>query len=71
LPSKIVHRRPRWALKAYKLAWPNEKAIAFIEEQAGSHFDPELVPIFIKILPEVHAIRQIHGDEEAELTPST
>ncbi|MEJ1409850.1 MAG: two-component system response regulator, partial [Candidatus Sedimenticola sp. (ex Thyasira tokunagai)] len=39
--------------RPYKKAWPVEKAIAVIQEDAGSHFDPNLVPIFIEKLPQV------------------
>lgn len=45
------------SIRPYKVAWSVEKAIDFLKENAGSHFDPNLVALFIKILPEIEAIR--------------
>ncbi len=42
--------------RPYKKAWSVEKAMAIIDQEAGTHFDPELVPGFHKILPEVFEI---------------
>ena len=39
--------------RPYKKAWPIEKAIEYIESQAGKHFDPELVRLFLLELPKV------------------
>lgn len=33
--------------RPYRAAWPREKVIAYLREQAGSHFDPEVVKIFL------------------------
>ncbi|RMF47303.1 MAG: GAF domain-containing protein, partial [Anaerolineae bacterium] len=38
--------------RPYRPAWPPEKALAYIEEQAGRQFDPGLTPIFIDLLQE-------------------
>lgn len=35
--------------RPYREAWPQEKAKAYIEDQAGKHFDPEVVKIFLEI----------------------
>ncbi|MEZ8823718.1 HD domain-containing phosphohydrolase [Vibrio amylolyticus] len=43
--------------RPYKKAWPIEKAISLLEEEAGKHFDPNLVPIFVSKLDDVLAIR--------------
>jgi putative two-component system response regulator len=55
--------------RPYKAPWPVAKAIDYIQQQSGQHFDPELVPRFIECLPEVEAIMQKYQDditEEAE-----
>ena len=33
--------------RPYRKAWPHERAIEYIAEQAGTHFDPAVVPVFI------------------------
>ncbi|KAA6183770.1 response regulator [Thiohalocapsa marina] len=47
------------SVRPYKTAWSVEDAIDHIQQQAGKHFDPELVPRFTELLPE---IRQIISD---------
>lgn len=42
--------------RPYKKAWPVEKAVEYIKEMSGSQFDPNLVDIFITILPKVQEI---------------
>jgi putative two-component system response regulator len=49
--------------RPYKQAWPVEKAVALLEEEAGSHFDPSLVPIFIQQLDEILKIKDSFKDE--------
>ena len=44
--------------RPYKKAWTVEAAIELIRENKGQHFDPELVDIFEKLLPEIIAIRE-------------
>ena len=36
----------------YRDAWPLEKVIAYIQEQSGAHFDPEVVDAFLDLLTE-------------------
>ncbi|WP_295450359.1 HD domain-containing phosphohydrolase [uncultured Thiodictyon sp.] len=52
----LTSRRP------YKEAWPCEQALDQIRAGTGSHFDPNLVPLFLDIVPEVLAIRQQYQD---------
>ena len=33
-------------------AWPHERALDYIREQAGKHFDPQVVEAFIEMLTE-------------------
>jgi len=43
--------------RPYKAPWPSEAAVEYITEHSGSHFDPQLVPLFLAILPEIIAFR--------------
>jgi PAS domain S-box-containing protein len=36
--------------RTYRDAWPRERALAYIQEQSGKHFDPHVVEMFLKIL---------------------
>ncbi|MCM5511376.1 HD domain-containing phosphohydrolase, partial [Vibrio sp. SCSIO 43169] len=49
--------------RPYKKAWPVEDAVALLEEGAGAHFDPNLVPIFISQLDEILKIKESFKDE--------
>jgi HD-GYP domain-containing protein (c-di-GMP phosphodiesterase class II) len=33
--------------RPYRKAWSREKALAYIQQQAGLHFDPEIVSAFL------------------------
>jgi HD-GYP domain-containing protein (c-di-GMP phosphodiesterase class II) len=39
--------------RLYRKAWPEEKALEYLHEQAGKHFDPKIVDIFLKELPKL------------------
>jgi len=41
----------------YKKEWPVEDAMDLIEKASGYHFDPQLVPVFKDILPQVLEIK--------------
>ncbi|MDH5654746.1 MAG: response regulator [Spirochaetia bacterium] len=43
----LTSRRP------YKEPWPVEKAVEYIKENSGKHFDPSLVEKFLELLPEI------------------
>ncbi len=45
------------SVRPYKQAWSVEQAVEFLQEQAGKHFDPHLVPIFIEQLPKILDIK--------------
>ena len=36
--------------RPYRAAWSFDKALAYIQEQSGKHFEPEMVKLFIKML---------------------
>ena len=41
--------------RVYKAAWPEEKALALLREEAGQHFDPEIVRLFVTHYDEIKA----------------
>jgi putative nucleotidyltransferase with HDIG domain len=69
LASRLVHvcdvydalstKRP------YRDAWPAEKTMAYLEERAGSEFDPDLVTAFIRTLRQGQAQVRVLSDEAA------
>jgi len=36
--------------RPYRKAWEKERVIDYIKEQSGTHFDPEIVKIFLEVL---------------------
>ena len=44
--------------RCYKGAWPLDEVLAFIEQQGGSHFDPQLVNLMMEHLGEFLAIHE-------------
>jgi PAS domain S-box-containing protein len=44
--------------RPYRDAWPDEKALAHIREQAGKHFDPRVVNVFLKTVSEEQAANE-------------
>ena len=36
--------------RPYRSAWSPEKALEYIEEQSGHHFDPHVVSVFVKTI---------------------
>ena len=44
--------------RPYKHAWTVDDAMEHIEQQAGAHFDPRLVPLFIGLRPQLEDIRE-------------
>ena len=49
--------------RPYKAAWDIDRAVAFLHEQSGTHFDPACVTAFFAAWTEVLAIRDSHRDE--------
>ena len=43
--------------RPYKHAWTVDEAFALIESEAGKHFDPALTTCFLRLRPELEAIR--------------
>ncbi len=44
--------------RPYKEAWDAERALDYLQEQAGSHFDPALVSLFVAHIAEIEELRQ-------------
>jgi putative two-component system response regulator len=44
--------------RPYKQAWPVEKAVGYLEEQRGKHFEPRLVDVFLRQMPALLEIKQ-------------
>ncbi len=51
-------------VRPYKKAWSVEDALAYLQKEAGKHFDPELIPLFIKIMPAVMEVKERWGEEK-------
>ena len=47
--------------RPYRKAWPQEKAIEYIREQAGIHFDPRIIDTFLSMLNEEKKENQTPG----------
>jgi response regulator RpfG family c-di-GMP phosphodiesterase len=51
--------------RAYKGAWSESKVLDTIRAEANRAFDPELVDILFRRLPEIRAVRDAHRDHDA------
>lgn len=51
--------------RPYKDAWSAQESLAFLQENAGSHFDPDLVKVFMGQLDRVFAIRDKYHEDVA------
>lgn len=50
------------SVRPYKKAWPVDEALAYIRREAGQHFDPGLVPLFLEIVPALQRIQEQYQD---------
>ena len=48
--------------RPYKKAWSVDAAVDLIKESSGSHFDPELVNVFMRNISEILAIREHYAE---------
>ena len=48
--------------RPYKKAWSIEKAVEFLKDQSGKHFEPRLVELFLEILPDILVIREQYSE---------
>ena len=54
----LTHKRP------YKEAWSMEKALQYLGEQKGRHFDPRLIEVFFENLDEMLKVNELYKDED-------
>lgn len=52
----LTHVRP------YKPAWPIAEAVEYLRQEAGRHFDPDLVPKFLDLLPQIEEVRHQYSE---------
>lgn len=52
--------------RPYKKAWSVEAAVDLIKESSGSHFDPALVEVFLRKLPDILAISARYAEPGEE-----
>ena len=38
--------------RPYRAAWAHEKTLAYIRDLSGTHFDPKVVDLFLKVMEE-------------------
>lgn len=50
------------SVRPYKKAWTDEATVRHLHAQAGRHFDPALVPLFVQLLPQLRDIRRRWAD---------
>ena len=43
--------------RPYKRAWTTDEAVDLLKKDAGSHFDPQMIGVFLSILPEIFDIK--------------
>ena len=53
------------SVRPYKEAMPVDKVFGIMVEGRGSHFDPEVVDVFLELAPDLHA--HLNGRSSAEL----
>jgi putative two-component system response regulator len=51
--------------RPYKPAWPIGDAVAYLAKQAGQQFDPNLIPPFLELLPQILEVRRQYRDDGA------
>lgn len=54
--------------RPYKEAFSVEKSIRIMDEEDGTHFDPQLVEAFRKALPEILKVKEDYADEKGPMT---
>ena len=50
------------SVRPYKRAWTFDEAVGLLRQEAGRHFDPQLVDVFLGLLPQVTAVAAEFGE---------
>ncbi|THF66613.1 response regulator [Pseudothauera nasutitermitis] len=50
--------------RPYKEPWSIERAVAYMQEQAGRHFDPAIVEVFLSSLEDIQQIRERYREPD-------
>lgn len=48
--------------RVYKPAWELDRILALLQEESGSHFDPQIIDVFMQQLPAILAVREQYTD---------
>lgn len=48
--------------RPYKKAWTTEDALELINKESGEHFDPQLVSLFMDVMPEILALKEKYAE---------
>jgi len=51
--------------RPYKKAWTTEDAINLLKEEAGEHFDPDLVDKFVEIMPQILEMKEKYAEKNS------
>ncbi len=57
--------------RSYKDAWPEERVTNYLRDNQGKIFDPELVEIFLDLMPVIRSIQEKYNYIRGELNDST
>lgn len=55
------------SIRPYKKAWSMDKAVAQVEKESGTHFDPRVVQALKSVIPDVLAIESRYVDPRKEV----
>ena len=51
--------------RPYKQAWTVERTLEVMRKDAGTHFDPTLLPLFLERMPDVLAVKAQYAEKSA------
>lgn len=56
--------------RCYKLPWSVERSVEEMKRKSGNHFDPQLVEVFLGMLPEILKIKEVLPDPPENDAPA-